>query len=358
MATETACSATLVASRHALASFQKQLAAANSVVIAVQDMRVALAGLHDLEAELETVEAAAQAARGAGDALISLHQQIVGAHCTEIGDDTNVRNAAPQQPAPNDLRQPSGEKAETMTSEVHHQPALPEDNGTCRVAPAVGAVEFAPSAAAAAFAAAEAASLRRQNPEGLLNSNAADATILHSCWRPDFEAYADDTRKQQALTKQIDGHHNFDFSMFNREGWLRAQRQAEDMLAEQESGVYCFRDSLPHPQSKVPGCAQVKVWHVQTNTEEKIKRCYHAMAAGGGADRVGFLLGASLGRFMTLARERSTDSVNGGDLGWVVRGKLDPRIEEVAFHCPRGACSPPFRVKLASFHLVFCEERR
>jgi len=160
--------------------------------------------------------------------------------------------------------------------------------------------------------------------------------------------------------KTVGGETNVDFSMFHREMWQRAQARADSMLGQQQSGVVVWRDSVPHPQSKVLGSMQVKVRHVQVNTEDKIVRAYQAMAAGGGCDKNGFILGASLGRFITLAKDKANQEVakNGGDLGWVTRGKLDPKLEQVAFCCPRGACSPPFRVALARFHIVYVEDRR
>jgi len=238
--------------------------------------------------------------------------------------------------------------------------AVPEDDGARRAAAAASAAS-GHTAAATAFAAAEEAAKKRlsDRPEG----GAGAGSDVWYAWRTDMdlEDYeGEEESRQEAKTKVVQGQTNIDFSMFHRDEWERAQRQADALLAQQDASVFCWRESLPHPQSKVPGCMQVKVRHVQTNTEEKINRCYMSMAAGGGADRNGFLLGADLGRFMTLAKEKSDspEAKSGGDLGWVTRGKLDPKLEEVAFACPRGACTPPFRLKLASFHILLCEDRR
>jgi len=256
------------------------------------------------------------------------------------------------------------ERIERKRQEAHAKRwAVPEDDVARRAAAAASAAT-GPTAAAAAFVAAEEAAKRRlaERPEG--TGAGVDEGVRYS-WRGDFEGFGEEAGDEEdtrpsTLTKVVGGQKTVDFSMFHKEAWERAQRQAEALLAEQMPGVFCWRDSAPHPQQRVPSCAQVKIRIVQTNTEEKINRAYQGMAAGGGSDRNGFLLGASVGRFITLAKEKSDspEAKNGGDVGWVFRGKLDPKIEEVAFCCPKGACSPPFRVKLASFNLIYCEDRR
>ncbi|CAE8709556.1 unnamed protein product, partial [Polarella glacialis] len=180
-------------------------------------------------------------------------------------------------------------------------------------------------------------------------------------WSPwDSSLYQLDRPRPEAATKIVGGEKSFDFTMFHKDIWERARKRSEGMLADQKGGALCYRESLPRPECKVAACAQVKIRRVQVNTEDKIMRCYQAMAAGGGTDCHGFLLGASLGRFMTLAKEKSdaVDSKDGGDLGWITRGKVEPRLDVVAFATPRGGCSPPFRVKPACFQLVFVEDRR
>eukprot|EP00747_Dinoflagellata_sp_TGD_P072177 gnl/TRDRNA2_/TRDRNA2_157363_c0_seq3.p1 gnl/TRDRNA2_/TRDRNA2_157363_c0~~gnl/TRDRNA2_/TRDRNA2_157363_c0_seq3.p1 ORF type:complete len:260 (+),score=53.65 gnl/TRDRNA2_/TRDRNA2_157363_c0_seq3:238-1017(+) len=218
------------------------------------------------------------------------------------------------------------------------------------------------SAAAAAFLAAESAA-RRRHAESSDNAAVGTDKEVWYPWRDDGVQVArnfSEAEVAEAQLKTVSGETGYDFSMFHKDVWQRTSKRAEDLLAEQQAGAFCYRESMPRPQSKVPGCSQAKVRHVQVNTEEKAVRAYQAMAAGGGSDRNGFLLGCSMGRFVTLAKDKSyaPEGKNGGDLGWVAKGKLDPKLEEVIFSCPRGACSPPFRTKLACFHLVYVEDRR
>jgi hypothetical protein len=296
----------------------------------------------------QAVESAADTAIAAGTALKHAHGDLMNVHYAIIcGED--VHTAVSSCTVEDDL--------ETKRNEIYSQRwALPSDDTVVRTEAALtkaspSAGSATPTAAAAAFAAAQAAAKRRLK----------DDTNCHPAWHEDANEETDGSKKQkEALTKKWDGEENFDFSMFHQDMWKRAAQRAEAMLMQQQPGVFCYRESVPKPQSKVHGCVQVRCRVVKVNTEEKICRCYQAMAAGGGADRNGFLLGASSARFMTLAKEKSDgpEAKNGGDLGWVGKGKLDLRIEEVAFNTPVGACSPPFRVALASFHLVFVEDRR
>jgi len=263
-----------------------------------------------------------------------------------------------------DSEDPAGSRRAAMLeakrSEAHDRHwALPSDEGTARAEAALAKVadgsREAPTAAAAAFAAAEEAARKRLErlPEG-----AAGQVGLCYSWCPDEQD--EDLRRTEVLTKRVNGDENLDFSMFHQDIWLKSAKRGEAMLMEQQPGVFCYRDSLPNPQSKVPGCQQVKLRQVKVNTEMKICAAYSAMAAGGGADRSGFLLGASLGRFITLAKEKSdgAEAKNGGDLGWVTKEKIDPRIAQVAFHTAKGACSPPFRIALADFRMLLVEDRR
>lgn len=371
----------LAASQQALAALQEQLDAARQGLEAVRAVRsAALAGPSDIEAAgsdvLQSVRSAAERAGVAMEALKQAHTSIMDVHyAARRGDEINLRGfsdldqGAVQGEAAQDLEAHQGvsptsgptreEKLELKRQEFHARKwSLPEDAGAKRLA----AAESAPSgssAAAAAFAAAEKAAKKRSadRPDGT-ESGGASVGAWHR-WHEAIDWRFEEDAKPQAMTKVVGGERSFDFSMFNRELWERAQARADSMLAEQEAGVFCWRESVPHPQSRIPGCMQVKVRHIQVNTEEKIVRAYQAMAAGGGLDRNGFILGASLGRFITLATDKSDhEAKSGGDCGWVTKGKLDPKIEEVAFCCPRGACSPPFRVKLASFHIVYVEDRR
>lgn len=61
-------------------------------------------------------------------------------------------------------------------------------------------------------------------------------------------------------------------------------------------------------------------------------------------------------RFAKLARQYSQCATAdaGGRLGTLVRGKLDPRLDEVLFRLPEGALSEPVETELG-FHLIYCE---
>lgn len=67
-------------------------------------------------------------------------------------------------------------------------------------------------------------------------------------------------------------------------------------------------------------------------------------------------LQGSTGRFAYLARRHSecATAVEGGWLGEVKRGELDPRLDEVLFALSEGAVSGPVETALG-FHLICCE---
>lgn len=66
-----------------------------------------------------------------------------------------------------------------------------------------------------------------------------------------------------------------------------------------------------------------------------------------------------LSHFVDLAKKYSEDGVGpqGGDLGWVQKGQLDPKFEEAAFklekNVPSGIVETPF-----GYHLIWVEDRK
>jgi peptidyl-prolyl cis-trans isomerase C len=66
-----------------------------------------------------------------------------------------------------------------------------------------------------------------------------------------------------------------------------------------------------------------------------------------------------LAHFIELAKKYSEDGVGpqGGDLGWVQKGQLDPKFEEAAFklekNVPSGIVETPF-----GYHLIWVEDRK
>mmetsp|Transcript_289 Transcript_289/g.369 ORF Transcript_289/g.369 Transcript_289/m.369 type:complete len:108 (+) Transcript_289:1061-1384(+) len=59
--------------------------------------------------------------------------------------------------------------------------------------------------------------------------------------------------------------------------------------------------------------------------------------------------------FANVAREMSEDKArSGGDLGWIVRGKMVKEFEDIAFSLPIGGISRPFKT-CHGWHLAKCE---
>jgi len=162
----------------------------------------------------------------------------------------------------------------------------------------------------------------------------------------------------------------FDFSAFTRTRWEAERLKGLSMMADSKdsvdigdasgSGIKVFMTDMPKPFLAEKPCIQVKGRHIMVNTAEKARKIYVEISVSGTHDRVGFIRGANLARFANLATERSDCQVSakkGGDLGWISKGKLHPRLEEVAMATPSGACSPPFKVA-NNFHMFLCEERK
>ncbi len=63
--------------------------------------------------------------------------------------------------------------------------------------------------------------------------------------------------------------------------------------------------------------------------------------------------------FQDAAKKYSEDGAaqNGGDLGWVSRGVLDPKFEEAAFLMKKGTMSGIVETKFG-YHLIFIEDRK
>lgn len=68
---------------------------------------------------------------------------------------------------------------------------------------------------------------------------------------------------------------------------------------------------------------------------------------------------AMLNRFAEAARMYSEDgsAPSGGDLGWVVRGKLVPKVEQAAFNMKPGSMSGILETEYG-YHLLFVEEKQ
>ena len=66
-----------------------------------------------------------------------------------------------------------------------------------------------------------------------------------------------------------------------------------------------------------------------------------------------------LSHFAEAARKYSEDGVaaNGGDLGWVTRGMLDPAFEEAMFQLKKGVTSGIVETKYG-YHLILVEDRQ
>ena len=64
--------------------------------------------------------------------------------------------------------------------------------------------------------------------------------------------------------------------------------------------------------------------------------------------------------FADLAKEYATEQElkdRGGDIGWIARGSLDPRFDEVAFDIEIGKCSTPFYLDDETIVVIMVSER-
>lgn len=90
----------------------------------------------------------------------------------------------------------------------------------------------------------------------------------------------------------------------------------------------------------------VKASHILVGTEEEAKQVKQSLSAGA--------------EFAALAKERSKDTTNkdnGGDLGWLVPGRLAPAFEQAAFALEVGQLSDPVQTNYG-WHIIQVSEKR
>ena len=90
---------------------------------------------------------------------------------------------------------------------------------------------------------------------------------------------------------------------------------------------------------------RVKLRHIAVKTEEDAKNILADLKKG--AD------------FAETAQKRSIlkSSEKGGDLGWVIKGRMAPEIEEVAFKLEKGAISDIIQTK-TGYHIIKVEDHK
>jgi peptidyl-prolyl cis-trans isomerase C len=107
--------------------------------------------------------------------------------------------------------------------------------------------------------------------------------------------------------------------------------------------------AMPQPgQSKEP--ARLKIQSVLMELRAGVSG---AMAQTPAAERI------FLSRFGEAARKYSEDAsaTSGGDLGWQIRGSLDPQFEEAAFNIKPGVLSGIIETQYG-YHLILVEEKK
>mmetsp|Transcript_60068 Transcript_60068/g.130277 ORF Transcript_60068/g.130277 Transcript_60068/m.130277 type:complete len:303 (-) Transcript_60068:22-930(-) len=206
--------------------------------------------------------------------------------------------------------------------------------------------------------------------EGLL---AAFAAVPEDCPKGSAHDVSVGAGDQRGRWKSTDARgkakakSHIDLSAFTKARWEAERLKGASMFSAEEpepnvsmaGGIKVFLQETPKPFQPEKLCTQVKGRHIMVNTAEKARKVYIELSVSGNVDRVGFVKAVNLQRFIALATDRSDcpSAKRGGDLGWISKGSGDPKLEEVAFATPRGACSPPFKVA-NFFHIVFCEERK
>ena len=104
----------------------------------------------------------------------------------------------------------------------------------------------------------------------------------------------------------------------------------------------------PHPKSKEQALETIK----QVAAELQLKFRGVSAADPAAAQRI------RLAYFSELARKYSEDgsAPNGGDLGWVVKGQLDPQFEAAAFDLAPGVLSGIVETRFG-YHIILVEEK-
>ncbi len=105
------------------------------------------------------------------------------------------------------------------------------------------------------------------------------------------------------------------------------------------------------PNKKTKGEAQEKIQRVAAELHSQ-----NVFPSGTAPDVVARL---ELQHFAEAAKKYSEDAAaaNGGDLGWVTPGTLDPQFEEAAFRMKKGVVSGIIETKFG-YHLIFVEDRQ
>lgn len=188
-----------------------------------------------------------------------------------------------------------------------------------------------------------------------------------ACSASDAE-FGDRRSKSRDAKRKAKPRAPVDFSAFTRARWEAERLKGASMMGTNDntepgesgnSGVRVFMQDMPKPFQQDKPCTQVRGRHIMVNTAEKIRKIYIEISLTGSVDRIGFVRGANAAKFTAIAMERSDcpTGKKGGDLGWIAKGKVEAKLEEVAFVTPKGTCSPPFKVS-NGFHIFLCEERK
>jgi len=184
-----------------------------------------------------------------------------------------------------------------------------------------------------------------QDPKKLMNlaRNLTQAKVLSD------KAYAEGLNERPDIQEQLRIHER------NKLSLAYVQEKALKDLSVSDEDVRLYYQAHKDDY-KVP--AQVKARHIllrlpKDADEELVKRTRQRMEDIQKKEAAGE-------DFAVLAAAFSEDPVSrasGGDLGWVVRSKLDPVFAKAAFDTKKGQVSGPVR-SAYGFHLIKVEDRR
>jgi peptidyl-prolyl cis-trans isomerase C len=111
--------------------------------------------------------------------------------------------------------------------------------------------------------------------------------------------------------------------------------------------ILMFNGAGPHPKSKQQAADQLE------RIAEDLRQSTNAFTTPEAKSHV------LQTRFSEAAQKYSEDGVssNGGSLGWVTRGKLDPKFEDMAFSLQPGTMSPVIETPFG-YHLIYVDAKR